>query len=485
MYIADKDGLGILFTCASTDAIGSPVRLISSTTVATADASEPFKTQIIGFIRAKPTPTTCYLTQNYYYSAASGFSGFSGVNGSTGVGSPVYLTNASGFSGQPGNASKILGEAISPREAFVYANPIEAQKNPFQGFKNRFINGDMQVAQRNVGPTASPGNGSIYCDRWYNMYAYGGTPTISQDTDVPTVAQAGRKYYKSLKISSTQDATVAAGDIVGFYQVIEGYNIADIFGDGYNTGFTISFWVKSSTVGIYSCTICDATLTRVYAAEYVVNVANTWEKKSFTVTAAPSGGTWSSTNAAGCFIFFTLMAGTSWNASTPNAWATVSDERASPNQVNWCGPVGTSNFNLTGVQLEAGLVATPFDNRSYQTELALCQRYAQVIETTNGANGMVALGFAFANNGAVLLRFLHVPMRAFPTLEATAADWAVSDADVATDVTSMSITSSMFSLGTTIRFVIGVAGTPLTQFRPYYLHGDGTSNSKIILNSEL
>jgi hypothetical protein len=244
--------------------------------------------------------------------------------------------------------------------------------------KNRIINGDMRVNQRN--PTASGAtaiNGTFMADRFRTELSYDGTPTWTYDPDVPTNAQAGRTFKNSLKFISTQDATIAAGQFVWLWQRIEGHNIVDILGDGYNNGFTLSFWVKSSTAGIYCVCFSNSGRDRNYPVEYIINTANTWEKKSITVTSAPaSGGTWDSSTGCGLYLQWILCCGTTYSTGgVSGSWNSLSTPIvATTNQVNFAASA-TNNFWLTGVQLEAGPVATPFEHRSITQEIALCQRY--------------------------------------------------------------------------------------------------------------
>jgi hypothetical protein len=347
--------------------------------------------------------------------------------------------------------------------------------------KNRIINGAMQIAQRGVGPTAVA-NGQLIVDRWTNSISYGGTLTVSQDPDVPTNAQASRTFKNSLKLSTTQDAAVAAGDIVSIYQVIEGYNIADIVGDGYNNGFTLSFWVKSSKTGIYCVTCGEGGLTRTYSAEYTINAVSTWEKKTVTITAAPSGGTWNSTNGAGIYLFFTMMAGTSWNTNTANTWNST-DDRATANQVNWADTNGATFF-LTGVQLEAGTRATNYEFRSYGQELALCQRYYYRLDAAAvGQRVAIATGVVESTTTTSLYPFLFpTAMRSTPSLSPTptAADFDAYDGASAAACSAISITSSV----NTTNCLLTTTHTALGSGKASILFGDTTAARSLGFSAE-
>jgi hypothetical protein len=240
--------------------------------------------------------------------------------------------------------------------------------------KNLIINGDFEIAQRGTSFTSvSPG---YTLDRW----AYGRSGTmvhdITQDTDTPTVGQAGRYIPKSILIDCTTiDASITPNAYCFTLQKIEGYNFQAIA----QKTFTLSFWVKATKTGTYCVAFRNSGLDRSYVAEYTINTTNTWEKKTITVSTSPSTGTWNYTNGVGLEVLFTLASGTAFQ-TTAGSWQTGSFFGTS-NQVNACDNTA-NNFRLTGVQVEAGSVATEFEKRSIQEEVALCQRYYYFNTTT-------------------------------------------------------------------------------------------------------
>jgi hypothetical protein len=197
---------------------------------------------------------------------------------------------------------------------------------------------------------------------------------------------------------TTVDASIAASENLGIYQNIEGFNARDLIGKT----FTLSFWVRSSKVGTHCVSLRNTGGDRTYVAEYAVGAANTWEQKFITVNGGLiTAGTWSWTTALGVSVGFSLACGTTFQ-TTPNAWQT-GNFFATSNQVNCLDTIGNI-FAITGVQLEVGSVATPFEHRNYGQELALCQRYFQSSITKLTTYSTAAQSFDYRSNFPVVMR---------------------------------------------------------------------------------
>lgn len=268
------------------------------------------------------------------------------------------------------NYYTIIAKNISG-DKFILERPnfnIENIKSQLPVGKNLIINGDFEIAQRGTSFT-SVANNSYTLDRYVYGKSGAMVHTISQDSDVPTVAQAGRYIPNSMLIDcTTVDTSIAAGDYCFVTQYLEGYNFQAIA----QKTFTISFWVKATKTGTYCVAFVNSGYNRGYIAEYTVNSSDTWEKKIITVTASPSAGTWNYINGVGLRVEFALACGTTRH-TTAGTWNT-GDFLATSNQVNACDNTA-NNFRLAGVQVEAGSVATEFEKRSIQQEINLCQRY--------------------------------------------------------------------------------------------------------------
>jgi hypothetical protein len=254
------------------------------------------------------------------------------------------------------------------------------------GFKNRIINGAMTVDQRNGGTLVSGAAGNIYGVDRFNTGVFGsGTGRISAQQSNTVPSNSG--FVKSL-INTVTTADASPSQYYGYclQQKIEGYNTADLmFGTANAKTITLSFWVRSSIVGTYVVTISNENTDRGYSATYTISQANTWEQKTITVV-GDTTGTWYTTTNAGIILTWGLGGGTGRQAPSLNAWNsgaaggyTITDASGC---VDWIATSGAT-FLLTGVQLEKGSQATSFDYRPYGTELALCQRYFEVLLSTS------------------------------------------------------------------------------------------------------
>lgn len=313
-------------------------------------------------------------------------------------------------------------------------------------FRNRIINGAQVINQRNA--TVTTGS-TFVTDRWQvDNISTSGSVSFAQNTTAP----AGFTY--SLKITVTSaDAAVGATDLIDFRQWIEGYNIADMgFGTSNSNYFTCSFWVNSSQTGTYGVSFRNSDSSRVYVATYTVNSASTWEQKTVTIPVDTSG-TWLTDNSRGLGIAFTVMAGSNYQG-TAGSWG-VTNNRTTSAQANLLATNGATWY-ITGVQLEAGTTASPFEYRQYGTELALCQRYycktyeVTTVPATVTQTGPVYKTLDATQSYASLSWSLPVTMRASPTTvsyapsSGTSGKFSTNSFGADSDVTSASA-----NLGTT------------------------------------
>lgn len=234
--------------------------------------------------------------------------------------------------------------------------------------KNTIINGAFDVWQRGTS-FAAIANASYSADRWRYGMIGAAVHTVSQSSDVPTVAEAGVLANYSLLVDcTTADASIAATDASLVSHRIEGYawrNYAQ-------RALTLSFWVKATKTGTYCIGLRNAGADQSYVAEYIVNATATWEKKVIHIPASPSAGTWNYTTGIGGDLIFAIAAGSNFHG-TADTWNSANNF-ATANQVN--GTDSTSNdFRLALVQLEVGDVATDFEIEAYDQTLQRCERY--------------------------------------------------------------------------------------------------------------
>lgn len=346
------------------------------------------------------------FTANYTIGAVDVFqNGVKLVSGSDFTatnGTSITLTNAANV----GDTIEVISYS---QIAFATAAKAEDVYSVVRGMKNRIINGDMRIDQRNAGAS---GTGSGYTvDRWMYSGSQVSKGAWQQNAGAVTPPTGFTNY---LGFTSSSAYSVLAGDYFQLLQPIEGLNCADLaFGTANAQAVTLSFWVRSSLTGTFGGAIRNGTPNRSYPFSYTIISANTWELKTVTIQ-GDTTGSWLTNNGIGIYVSFSLGCGSTFS-SPAGSWASG----------NYCAPavatsvVGTNGatFYVTGVQLESGTVTNPvFERRSYGNELMLCQRYYQWLP--------FYLGFTAAGTGSLL--YAHVPyavdMRAVPTIGALVAD---------------------------------------------------------------
>jgi hypothetical protein len=238
------------------------------------------------------------------------------------------------------------------------------------GNRNRIINGDMRIDQRNAGVSSSINGSNIYTlDRWSADDVTDGAYTIQRSGVVPV------GFTSSLAVTvTTADASLAVGQYANVVQHIEGHNISDLeWGTSDAVPITLSFWTRSSLTGTFGGAIRNNGANRSYPFNYPISTANTWEYKTITIP-GDTTGTWLRDSNRGMSVFFSLGNGGTF-AGTVGSWAAANYVGAT-GAVNVMGTLNATWY-LTGVQLEVGTVATPFERRPYGAELNLCYRYFQ------------------------------------------------------------------------------------------------------------
>ena len=282
--------------------------------------------------------------------------------------------------------------------------------------RNRVINGDMRIDQRNAGASVTPTSSSYTLDRYYCFMDAASKYSVQQSSTAP----AG--FTNSMLFTSTSAYIVGSGEVFGFAQFIEGFNVADLgWGTADAKTVTLSFWVRSSLTGTFGGTFQNSANNRSYPFTYTISSANTWEQKSVTI-AGDTTGTWLTNNGKGITLRFSLGA-SSTASGTAGSWAAANYYSAT----GATSVVGTSGatFYITGVQLEVGSVATSFERRSYGQELQLAQRYYyKSIFTSAWFNDCYQAGTSYSGQTIPF----PTTMRSYPTIVADlSTNWVTSN----------------------------------------------------------
>lgn len=287
------------------------------------------------------------------------------------------------------------------------------------GRRNLVINGAMEVDQRNA--TTTLGAITYGLDRFTAYKSHDGTQTMVQSTEAPT------GFKNSLKVTTTTaDSSLAAGQRSSIIYRFEGQDTAHLeFGTSDAKTITLSFYVRSSITGTHGGNIGNGSDNRGYPFTYTISSADTWERKTITIPGDTSG-TWVTTTARGLQICWGLGVGTTYSG-TAGAWA-AADYNSATGATTGVTNTLNATWYLTGVQLEVGSTATPFEHRPFADELQRCKRYYQKsfnyadAPANGGATGLSynggILGYSGTNNNGALTGFWQFSpeMRATPTV---------------------------------------------------------------------
>ena len=279
--------------------------------------------------------------------------------------------------------------------------------------RNMIINGAMQVWQRGTSQV-SVGNTPIFrADRWEARAGVTGG-TIDTVSDTPTTSDTKFPYALKFTVGGSAGSISASTGTNYFNYKMEGQDFYHAnWGTAQAKPITLSFWVKSSVTGDYGL-MFGKDLSQTYSTKYTISSANTWEKKTITVT-GPSSGTWQNDNATSLRIMWNWGAGSNYTTSTLETWGT-DDNRGGYDGGSAVQLVANANatWYITGVQLELGSVATPFEMRSYGEELTRCLRYFQSFGDGHESDQMGWMGISYGANSCYMPVTFYQPMRAQP-----------------------------------------------------------------------
>ena len=346
------------------------------------------------------------------------------------------------------------------------------------GRRNMIINGAMQVAQRGTSQASITSTGYYTIDRWQVAITNGGTWTMSQDTDVPT----GEGFANSLKMDcTTADTSFGASDSLYVRTKLESQDCQNMKkGTSSAEKVTLRFWVKSSKTGTHIVELLDNDNSRFVSLAYTISSANTWENHTLTFPADTTGA-FADDNGVGLGIHWYMGAGSNISSGTlGTTWHTTQANRAA-GQVNLADSTD-NNWYLTGVQLEVGSQATPFEHRSFGEELALAQRYFYKWESSSTYAG-VGVGRAYDTSNAVAMINTPCAMRANATVTISAVgDFAIAGIGGTPAAISNGERTTDFR---SYKLTVNQGSTPFTTGTIYQLESDNQANAKINFDSEL
>ena len=293
-----------------------------------------------------------------------------------------------------------------------FADLASAYSQDSLGKRNLLYNGDMSVAQRGTSKTGHAHDTSGYyftADRWaWDVGgSTGGVVTLTQDTDNTA------PFPEAYKIAcTTADTSIAAGEYAILSQALEGRDLARIRkGNSDAKKLTVSFWCKADASLTYGISLRDDDNDRICNSTF--NVTTSWNRVSVTFPADTNGEYLNHDNNTSMTLYIWLHAGSTYTGGTFSSltWADTVWNTA----VSSIGSIYASTsrtFYMTGVQMETGEVATPFEVESYGDNLARCQRYYY----TAGAGHT-----AYATTSIYAEAFFKFPteMRASPTIAVT------------------------------------------------------------------
>jgi len=280
--------------------------------------------------------------------------------------------------------------------------------------RNMIINGGMQVAQRATSSTAGSGYTNLDRFRWTGAGHATMAGTIAQ-TAVTDLAG----FSKCLKYTITEpEVSIGSTEYWWMHQKIEAQDLQHLnYGTANAKICTLSFYVRCSIAGTYAVSILKPDSTnQMFGGTYTVSSdqasnstsASGWQRVSIVIPANTAQGI-DDNNGIGLEIHWVLFAGSNYTATDNTSWANTVTGHYAYGHSTTMGTVDNSTWEITGVQLELGSSATPFEHRSFGDELARCQRYFQAFSVAGGGVWNSTTRFLCA------VAF-SVPMRSAPSI---------------------------------------------------------------------
>ena len=371
------------------------------------------------------------------------------------------------------NVREKLAELDKPSgiagEAMLRADTVAEQQALIGvGRRNLIINGDMRVAQRGTSHTTT----SAYTlDRWkfqtdlLDQYAH----NVTQSSDAPD------GFFNSFKVEvTTTETTVESTEDLAVTQFIEAQDCQALAaGTPSAKSLSLSFWVKSSVTGTFAVALTALDDSKVFPTTYTVNSANTWEYKTINIPPCTIA-TINNDNGQGLSLRFITLSGSAYTSGSTGTWQSYASNLFAASHQAQISTDGDT-WQITGVQLEIGKVATPFEHRSYGEELALCLRYCYVLDGTTDQHNFLGTNY-YTTNTYFKVQY-PVMMRAAPATSVNTLIVNSYSAGVATAVGVGPVVNNVSKLSAQLYTVItGTAG--------HASHTDITSG-QLVFDAEL
>jgi len=347
------------------------------------------------------------------------------------------------------------------------------------GRRNIVINCAMQVAQRATSATGV-GSGFAYptLDRYKIVPSTSGRATMTQTADGPS------GFANCLKLEcTTADTSIAATEYFILRQSFEGQDLQSLKkGTSDAEKVTVSFYVKGNASATYTCELDDADNTRHNSQEF--SVTTNWTRVILTFVGDTTGA-FDDDNARSLNLDFWLHAGSNFTGGThtDNVWHTTDNQRVGDSQSSFFDSTDRTFF-ITGIQMEVGSQATPFEHRSFGEELALCQRYFQ--QWTQEASGFSTNNYAAVGDAVMHGSTLPFMQYVHPTvLRATPA--ITFNGNFAANISGSDYAISSLLINTSTPYVTSFYGTTgaAGAGNAGYMRAANDGDASIFFNSEL
>ena len=358
------------------------------------------------------------------------------------------------------------------------------------GRRNMVINGAMQVDQRNGGSavTSSPGGSLNFAADRCHFFNYG---TGELTATLQRVADGPAGFYNSNKVTITTPestgGTPAADDRFSMQHRIEGRDINRLsLGTSGAKDFVISFYVKVSVAGDYGLAVVSGTSGgRSYCMLYPATTS--WTRVVLKVPGDTSGSYQAGTS-SGLELKFGLYNGSNRTGADQGvagtgSWQSTDAPQGTTGQYQMGGTNGAT-WQITGLQVEAGTEATPFEHRRHGDELALCQRYYQQFDDSSNTGSYIwGIAYGGGGNSAGLVIYYQTTMRALPT----ASGENLNNLNFNDGTAAYTAANNTFGFGGA-EYLIRVSSSSLGSMTGKAIQvytSSGVTNTKIKLDAEL